>query len=359
MTVSRVAVIGDGVVGLATAFVAADRGLHISFFAPAIAGAASPASAGMLAPSVERTTGEAQQFGDDSRAAWPRLAERLRNVGVEPPEVRLNGILHVALSEPDVARLRSRVRGTDAWLDAAAALALEPALHPALLGAARFPDDGVVDAPAAIAALRRAVGAHPRIDLYRSVVESLDVRAATIGVRSADGVTRTYDSVVLATGAWSTSLRGLPRLLPIKPLRGALVAVDAALVQEPVYGPDGHTYILPRRGRTVIGATSDWVGYDASATAADAERLIAAAECLVPAVRQAPMSAPWAGLRPMTPDGRPVLGPDPSIPALVYACGHGRNGFLHAALTAEVIAGTLLGEPTRDLTPFSVGRFED
>jgi glycine oxidase len=359
MTVSRVGIIGDGIVGLACALVAADQGVPVTLYAPALSGAASPASAGMLAPSVERTDGDAQTFGDDSRSAWPRLAARLRANGIEPPEVRQNGILHLALSEGDIARLQGRLRGDDRWLNAEQVRAHEPQLSPAVLGAAHFPHDGVVDAPAAIAALRRAVSAHARIDLFRSPVVAVECGAAEIGVRSADGVTRRFEHVVLATGAWSASLRGLPRLLPIKPLRGALVAVDGALVREPIYGPDGHTYVLPRGQRTIIGATSDWVGFEYTAGSADSERLLAAAEVLLPGVRAAGVLAPWAGLRPMTPDGRPILGPDPSIPSLIYACGHGRNGFLHAALTAEVVADEVLGQATRDLTAFSVGRFED
>ncbi len=357
MTVSRLAVIGDGVIGLATAFVAAERGLHVTLYAPALAGAASPASAGMLAPSIERTDGAAQTFGDDSRAAWPRLAGRLAAAGAEPFEIRRQGILHIARTDADAERLHARLRGNDTWLDAAAVRALEPHIAPDIRGAARFPNDGVVDAPGAVTSLRHAAETHARISIRRSPVESLACNSPTIGVRSADGTTQRFDHVVLAAGAWSAGLHGLPRPLPIHPLRGALVAVNAPLVTEPMYGPDGHTYLLPRHGRTIIGATSDAAGFDHATGPTDAERLLDAAAQLIPAVREAPALAPWAGLRPMTPDGRPILGPDPAVPNLIYACGHGRNGFLHAALTAEVVTELVVGGAVRELGVFYVERF--
>jgi D-amino-acid dehydrogenase len=66
----------------------------------------------------------------------------------------------------------------------------------------------------------------------------------------------------------------------------------------------------------------------------------------------------WAGLRPATPDGRPILGPDPEVERLWYATGHGRNGILLAALTAEILADFLTTGTTEvDITPLRVNRF--
>jgi glycine/D-amino acid oxidase-like deaminating enzyme len=134
-----------------------------------------------------------------------------------------------------------------------------------------------------------------------------------------------------------------------------MVAVDGDTVPFPVYDAAGHVYVFPRHGRTIIGATSDDVGFDTTAPDASALQLISAARDILPVLRKRAHHRPWAGLRPMTPDGLPIIGQDPPI---LYACGHGRNGFLEAALTGEVIARLVFGElPNVDLTPFAPDRF--
>jgi glycine oxidase len=342
VAVSRVAIVGDGIVGMATAVVAASLKIPVTLFAPELPGGASPASAGMLAPSVERSSGHAQEFSDAARDAWPRLATLLDRLGEGPVDVRRNGILQLASTAEDVARLKSLLRGDDQWLGPDEVLALEPEVASSILGAARFPRDGVVDAPGAVAALRRICRDHPLIQRVPLAVSGVDVAGTNLGVRTADGVLMHFEVVVLAAGAWSALIPGLPRAVHVTPLRGTLVSVDAPLVREPIYGPGGHCYLLPRHGRTVIGATSDAVGFDFAPGPTDQNALIDAAARLVPAVRRAPVIHLWTGLRPMSADGTPLIGPDPDVPGLLYACGHGRNGFLQAALTAEVVSAHII-----------------
>jgi D-amino-acid dehydrogenase len=128
----------------------------------------------------------------------------------------------------------------------------------------------------------------------------------------------------------------------------------------PVYDAAGHVYAFPRGSSTVLGATSDDVGFDVVPNPSDADLLVGRAARLFPGIERHPRSDAWAGLRPMTPDGLAVIGRDPSDSRVFYACGHGRNGFLEAALTAEVVADTLFGHtPAFDLTPFSPARFSE
>jgi glycine oxidase len=79
---------------------------------------------------------------------------------------------------------------------------------------------------------------------------------------------------------------------------------------------------------------------------------------LLPALRTFAVQRMWAGLRPATSDGLPVLGRDPDVEGLCYATGHGRNGILLAARTGEIIADLLAnGETDVDLAPFAIARF--
>jgi glycine oxidase len=83
----------------------------------------------------------------------------------------------------------------------------------------------------------------------------------------------------------------------------------------------------------------------------------AGAARLLPALATAPVERSWAGLRPVTPDGRPIISSDPDLAGLWYAVGHGRNGILLAALTGEIIGAKLAGEDVDiDLDPFRVDR---
>lgn len=311
----------------------------------------------MLAPSVERTQGAAQAFSDASRDAWPRLADLVKRLGGGEFEIRRNGILRVARSAEVAERLRASLREGDRWMDTAAARRRVPALG-ALAGAALHTGDGVVDAPAALAAMRLAFESAGRVTVERDRLVAMDARKSGLVARLADGGEVDTDVLVLACGAWTPSIEGLPRAIPIRPLRGVMVAVEAPLIDLPVYDAEGHAYLLPRGSTTVIGATSDDAGFDATPAAHDRERLLEAAADVVPAVWDHPVSDAWGGLRPMTPDGLAILGQDPKVPGLFYACGHGRNGFLQAALTAEVIAAKVCGEKVNfDLAPFDPTRF--
>ncbi len=355
--VSRVGIVGDGVIGMAIALVAASRGIAVTLFGDHTPGAASPASAGMLAPSVERSDGPGQAFSDAARAAWPRLLELVRVQGDPGFRLTQQGILQVALTEADADRLQRSLRGPDRWLGAAEARRAEPALQPNLVGAAHFMDDGLADVPSALASLERATLRHPLIARHRTPLRRLDACGAQLTLTDAAGADHEVDHGVLAAGVWSPTLEGLPRALPVTPLRGTLAAVGVPLLSVPVYGPDGHCYVLPREGGTVIGATADAVGFDATPGPSDLSTLQRTGSSILPALAAAPITQHWTGLRPMTPDRLPILGPDPALPALLYACGHSRNGFLQAALTAEVIADLLTGTDRADIGPFAVDRF--
>jgi glycine oxidase len=102
------------------------------------------------------------------------------------------------------------------------------------------------------------------------------------------------------------------------------------------------------------------VGFDTSVTAEAIRALLAAAIRLVPSLAGARVTATWAGLRPRTPDDRPILGRilGRAAPGLVIATGHFRDGILLAPISGAIVAALVLGEtPPVDLAPFAVDRF--
>jgi glycine oxidase len=121
-------------------------------------------------------------------------------------------------------------------------------------------------------------------------------------------------------------------------------------------------YIVPRTsgpnaGRAIIGATIEDAGFDKTVHPSDIDHLRSLAAALLPPLADAPQLEAWAGLRPATPDGLPLLGALPTQPNHFIATGHYRDGILLAPATAHVMAQLLLGEtPSIDLAPFSPDR---
>lgn len=178
------------------------------------------------------------------------------------------------------------------------------------------------------------------------------------GVALADE-TVAAEHVVIAAGAWSPGIGGLRRPLPVEPVRGQMAAVPWPAETPPAILYCDHGYVLARGGDALMGSTMEHAGFDGRVTEAGIARIVGGAARLLPALAATRPTRRWAGLRPVTPDGRPIIGADPEIPGLWFATGHGRNGVLLAALTGEIIGALLArGECDMDITPFSPARVQ-
>jgi glycine oxidase len=179
------------------------------------------------------------------------------------------------------------------------------------------------------------------------------------GVELATGDIVEAPQVVIAAGCWSGQVSGLPRPIPVRPIHGQLLALkaDPGSLSHVLTSP--RVYLVPRRdGRVIVGATTEETGFDRAVTESAVAGLRAAAVEAVPMLAEAPLLGSWSGLRPGTPDGLPILGPDPNVDGLFYATGHYRNGILLAPLTARLIFSSLRGRPPEvEIAPFAIERF--
>jgi len=351
-----VVVVGAGLVGLAATAARAARGARVLLLADVRRGEASPAAAGVLAPSVNPGTGAAQQVAVAARDRYPAFVAALRErTGIDVPLNTL-GILQLALGDEEAALLEAGAPPAAHWLDPVALLALEPGLGHAA-GAIFHPRDGAVNNLVLMRALKTAVGRDPRVAVSSDAAVELAFGDDGATVLTRDGARHTGEKIVLAAGAWAPHVDGLPRPLPIEPVRGQMMSVASKLLRHVVYAGAG--YAVPRPdGRTLVGATVERVGFEPMHTESGIAEVRGIAAAVSPHLAPAPMLNAWAGLRPMTPDGLPIIGPDPTHPAVVYACGHSRNGVLLAPATGELVAAVCVGEaPEFDLTPFAVERF--
>jgi glycine oxidase len=367
----RVAVIGAGVIGLGIAWRLAQRGAAVTVFDQGAAGAgASHAAAGMLAACAEAEPGEQAltALGRLSQSLWPAFAAELEQASGLTVELRTEGTLVVALTADDQARLRHQLQFQHSlglpleMISAAEARRREPHLA-GLAGAVFSPQDHQVDNRKLAAALRIAAERAGAVIREHEGVEGLVVvQGRAAGVRLRNGTEWPADVVVLAAGAWSRSIAGLPAALrpPVRPVKGQMLALRmdpaAPLVNHVVWAPN--VYLVPRRdGRLIVGATVEEKGFDLSLTAGGVLALLEAAWRVVPAIEELPIDEMWVGHRPGSRDDAPILGPGP-LAGLVYATGHHRNGILLTPVTADAIARLVLERRVEAaIRPFGIARF--
>ncbi|NBM14910.1 glycine oxidase ThiO [Streptomyces sp. GC420] len=370
-----VLVIGGGIIGLVTAWRAAQRGLRTAVVDPEPGGGAARVAAGMLAAVTELHYGEQTLLALNlaSAESYPAFAAELEEASGKDIGYRTCGTLAVALDADDRAHLRElhtlqRDSGLDSvWLTGRDCRRLEPMLAPGVRGGLRVDGDHQVD-PRRLAAALVTACERAGVVFHRRWAERLRVvgdRAS--GAVLADGTELSAGQVVLAAGSLSGRLAGVPAevLPPVRPVKGQTLRLRvpgrcapflSRTVRAVVRG--SHVYLVPREnGELVVGATSEELGWDTTVTAGGVYELLRDAHELVPGITELPLAETHAGLRPGSPDNAPLLGPT-ALPGLHLATGHYRNGVLLTPVTgelmAEVLASGVVPEAAR---PFSPGRF--
>ncbi|MDP9201044.1 MAG: FAD-dependent oxidoreductase [Gemmatimonadota bacterium] len=351
----EVIVVGAGLIGLSTAVALAERGVSVTLIGQHRAGEASPAAAGMLAPSVERASGPAHGFGIAARDRYPSYVDFLaERTGIRVPLNRL-GILQVALSAKGIKGLRKTALATSRWLDSRELEELEPTLSHGL-GAMFNPNDGAIDNVVLLDALQRLVSASDRIESVHDVVTAIDADDHSSTVKTTSRASYRAHHAVLAAGAWAGQIPGAGFARAVQPARGQLVSYSSSPLGHVAYGPRG--YVVPRGDHTLGGSTMENVGFDAGTTPEGVKKVRDASEEICPSLALSERTNAWAGLRPVTPDLLPILGVDPERASVIYACGHSRNGVLMAPLTGDIVADLVTGAPlSHDLSQFRPGRF--
>ena len=361
-----VIVVGAGLIGLAIAFELAERGASVRVYDRGEPGrAASWAGAGMLAPYTEHLRDEAMvALSASSLDEYPEFVQRILAAGGVDARLRLDGVLHAAFDDSELDALRNHARSLDARgvscevLDRPSLLAAEPWLGRGVAGGLLVPAEGHVDnrrLGRALAAACEARGV--RIERDASVGVECD-RRRVLGVRTDRGFLAAQ-AIVNACGAWAARLQGVPHpcVPPVEPVKGQMLALAAPIgfVKRATWVPQA--YIVPRDdGRLLIGATVESAGFDERVTAEGIHALLAAALAAAPSLAGFALTESWAGLRPGTPDGRPVLGPTPTE-GLFLATGHYRNGILLAPATARLVADAVERGSTTGLEHFLIARF--
>jgi glycine oxidase len=359
-------VIGGGVVGLSAARALARAGASVLLVERRRIGAeASSAAAGIVSPQMEATADSpllelALRARDHLFALTPALQEE---TGIDV-DLGTRGLLELAFSEEEERALDERLRWQRARGLPVEALGpeevreAEPNVSPSVRRALFLPRDRRVDNVRLTRALAASAVSRGAAFLSgRPVTELLRDGDRVAGVR-AGSETLNAPVVINAMGAWAGLLSGDPQPPPVEPLRGQIVAFDVApaLFRHVVCSPRG--YLVPRSdGRTLAGSTVERAGFDKSVTAGSLRKVLDIALELAPLLADVPVADAWAGLRPGSADGLPVIGRG-AVEGLFHAGGLFRNGILLGPLVGELVAELAMGRPSAiDLSAFDPARF--
>jgi len=361
-----VAVLGGGIIGLAVAWRARQRGLTVRLIErDAIGHGASSVAAGMLAPVTEVELGAhgrtALGLGLRSASIWPGFVAELEGLTGMEVGFRASGTLMVARDADEARELERQLAFRESIgvralrLRASETRAREPSLAPTVRAGLEAPDDHSVDPRRVLVALRRAceltgVEIEERAGDAGLALDAGERRL--LGVHGA-GALHPAEHVVAACGAWSGALEGLPAQArpAVRPVKGQTVRLrdpsGPGLLRGAVRCQGA--YLVPRAdGTLVVGATVEERGFEREATAGAVHELLHEANELVPGISELYLEELAVGLRPGSPDNLPLIGPG-ACEGLIWATGHYRNGILLAPLTAELVSGLLLGESSDPL----------
>jgi glycine oxidase len=367
----RVAVIGAGVSGLGIAWRLAEAGCPVTVFERGAAGrGASWAAAGMLAAGLEAEPGEERllALNLEGQRLWPAFRDQLEAASGIGVGYREEGTLAVALTRDDVERLRfafefQRDCGIQLeWRSGVDARRLEPHLRPGLAAAVLSPNDHQVDSRRLVLALKRALLAAGGVLREHAEVRALDVEGGRAGGVIIGDERCVADVVVLAGGAWSAGLEGLPAAArpPVRPVKGQMLALrmdpEQPMLRHVLWGPKG--YLVPKAdGRLIVGGTVEERGFDPDLTAGGVLALLEAAWRVLPSIEELPIDELWTGFRPTSRDDAPILGPTP-VEGLFLATGHHRNGIFLTPLTALAVSDAILSGRMPEVTrEFTIDRF--
>jgi len=368
MTSKKVIIIGGGIIGLGIGWQLAKNKVDVKIYDKGLAGrGASWAAAGMLSALAEVNMQEKDllQLGLMSSELYPEWVEELETDSGISVGFQNEGTLIVALDYDDTEELRHHFELQKSfglpveWLNGSEAKNIEPSLSPRIVSAISCDSDLQVDNRLMVEALRYAFQKFGG-DLYENIrVDKIEIQnGKAIGIWIGDEMVKA-DRIVVSAGCWSPLINGIPDMLPVRPVKGQMLALkmeDPPIIRKVIHAPDA--YLVPKGdGRLLIGATSEEQGFDLQITAGGIFDLLRGAWETLPGIYDFPIVETWVGLRPGSRDNAPILGTT-EVENLILATGHFRKGILLVAVTSREICSLIITGQTSDvITAFTPARF--
>jgi glycine oxidase len=345
---SQLLVVGGGLIGLLSAMELTDRGHKVTVLERGETGRESSwAGGGILSPIYPwRYSAEVNELALWSSEYYPQLVKRVIAATGQDPELYHSGLL---ILDPEqlapASAWAEQHQQSSQMLSADDVAAMEPNLRSSVAQAIHFPNIGQVRNPFLVKALRAyvaSIGVEIVTDAEVLDFEQQDGRINAL--KTAKGDFRA-DAYVIASGAWSGLLLDkLGLQAPIRPVKGQMLLYRIAPQHFGNIVLYQGKYIIPRQdGHVLVGSTMEDVGFDKQLTDDAAAELGGFAQGLIPALNEQALVKQWAGLRPASPDGIPMIGAVPELDNLYINAGHYRNGVCMGPATAHMLADIVSG----------------
>ncbi len=381
-TTADVAVVGGGVVGTAITYYLAKYGAKVCLLERGdIANGTSSAAANGVALQT-KPPGPKQNLARASAKLFHGLSAELE---ADIEFVNEGGML-VAETEEQLELVSTKAQKSVELglkveiLSARQTLSMQPCLTPHIVGAAYCAEDSITNPYLlALAFTRAARRLGATINTYTEVID-IEYQGDKIeAVVTKQGKILT-DTVVNAAGPWSPKLAKMVGIdLPVEPRKGELLVTEAVpptirgvlisasyLLSKALPTADadkskmtaGMYAAQAQRGNLVIGSTRQFADYDRSSSYQGIQTLLQQATTFMPLLANLHVLRSYAGLRPSSPDGLPILGRSSELPGFVIACGHEGDGIALSPITGQRIAALITGQITEtEMAPFSPQRF--
>ncbi|SIO07914.1 glycine oxidase [Sulfurivirga caldicuralii] len=352
-----VLIIGGGISGLMSAWFLQQAGRQVTLIERHVCGReASWAGGGILSPMYPwRYPDAVNVLAQHSQPQFEPLSAELAELTGIDPEYFPTGMLMLDSEQWETAQA-----WCERWgyvlevLDDRALSVFEPRLHTARKLALWMPEIASIRNPRMVKALAKAVQLKGVALMEHTPAEAIDPSAERVRVRTPQGWLEAEDVVVTA-GAWSAQL--VPEL-PIEPVRGQIVAIDAPVgfLHHMVMEQD--RYLIPRKdGLILVGSTVEQAGFDKRTDEAAREALLSFAYARYPELAMFEVAHHWAGLRPGNPDSIPYIGAHPAHARLWLNTGHFRNGVVTSIASAQLLRALIQVEtPPFDPSPYALER---
>ncbi len=364
-----VVVIGAGVVGCATAYFLAKRGVRTTLVErQSVGSCASGFAAGLLNPlNGHGIPGPIEALAQEGFRLHMELADALTaDTGID---TRLRPISGIWLAFDDeefrvlseLFRLSQRLEGfTARWMDDAEVRSLEPGVTPEVFTPMGVEGTRQIDSYRHTEALARAAEVHGATMMHGEL-EELRRSKGKVSAVVVSGETVECERVVLAMGPWTGTAESLLGIrVPVGPLKGQILRLklDGPPLEHAFYDAHGG-YVAPKPdGLTWAGTTEEEVGFDDLPTSEARESITKGAAKIIPALAEAPIALQTSCLRPVTEDGMPIIGEAPGWEGLYLATGAARKGILLGPAMGLIIADLIAsGRTDFPIEPFSPARF--
>ncbi|MBU3758612.1 MAG: FAD-dependent oxidoreductase [Candidatus Omnitrophica bacterium] len=358
-----VIVLGSGAAGLGAADAFASRGLRTAVMAPSsVSGAASPRAAGILDPLLEQN----QQSplipaAIEAFRRFPEFLERLKKSTGSDALYRQTGMLYLSSNPFERRELERRFKWQKKWMPSLELLSksqvLErfPNVHPKILSGLFYPEVGKINAPEFLRIFKKHLkknGVHFLEDLKPPRIKSgLPGKGVQVGFRG-----RVWNArfVVNAAGAWAGQKGLSAKRLSVKPVRGQMLVLKAQRSHSVILHSLSGGYLVPwEKGIHLAGSTVEYAGYRDRVTVEGRKGILKRISKVCPEVLEMKEVGCWAGLRPRSGGGMPLLGPVPGQPCVYAATGYFRSGILLSSFFGGLLADSImLGKVSPLMKPF-------